>query len=326
HFILEEDMLEVDCPCLTPEVVLKASGHVDKFTDLLVKDEKTGTCYRADHLLKDYCMEKLEDPLLPVEKVNELKQVLAVLEDLSAEALGTKIKDYGITAPDTKNPLSVPYPFNLMFETSIGPSDLSPGYLRPETAQGIFVSFKDLYYYNGNKLPFAAAQIGQAYRNEISPRQGLLRVREFTLAEIEHFVNPDEKSHPKFKNVADLEIQIYSREDQMAINPPVKIHLGDAVSKGTINNETLGYFIGRTYLFLTTLGIDKERLRFRQHLQNEMAHYAADCWDAEVECSYGWIECVGLADRSAYDLKAHSEKSGMPLVAHETYPEPREVE
>ncbi|KAJ6801180.1 magnesium-chelatase subunit ChlD, chloroplastic [Iris pallida] len=77
--------------------------------------------------------------------------------------------------------------------------------------------------------------------------------------------------------------------------------------KGTVNNQTLGYFIGRVYLFLTHLGIDKDRLRFRQHLPNEMAHYAADCWDAEIECSYGWIECVGIADRSAYDLKAHSE-------------------
>ena len=78
------------------------------------------------------------------------------------------------------------------------------------------------------------------------------------------------------------------------------------VVQGIVNNETLGYFIGRVYLFLACLGIDKERLRFRQHLANEMAHYAADCWDAEIECSYGWIECVGIADRSAYDLHAHT--------------------
>lgn len=78
------------------------------------------------------------------------------------------------------------------------------------------------------------------------------------------------------------------------------------VLQGIVDNETLGYFIARVYLFLTSLGIDKERLRFRQHLQNEMAHYAQDCWDAEIECSYGWFECVGLADRSAFDLKAHS--------------------
>ncbi|XP_016477532.2 glycine--tRNA ligase, mitochondrial 1 [Nicotiana tabacum] len=327
HFVLEENMLEVDCPCVTPEVVLKASGHVEKFTDLMVKDEKTGTCYRADHLLKDYCKEKLEkDFSLSSEKAAELKHILAVLDDLSAEQLGAKIKEYGITAPDTKNPLSDPYPFNLMFQTSIGPSGVSPGYMRPETAQGIFVNFKDLYYYNGNKLPFAAAQIGQAFRNEISPRQGLLRVREFTLAEIEHFVDPQDKSHPKFLDVAKLEFLMFPRDEQVSGQCAKRLQLGEAVSSGIVNNETLGYFIGRVYLFLTRLGIDKERLRFRQHLANEMAHYAADCWDAEIESSYGWIECVGIADRSAYDLRAHSEKSSVALVAQEKFSEPREVE
>ncbi|CAO2826934.1 unnamed protein product [Amaranthus hypochondriacus] len=327
HFVLQEHMLEVDCPCVTPEVVLKASGHVDKFTDLMVKDEKTGTCYRADHLLKDFGKEKLEKDLsLSAEKAAELKHILAVLDDLSSEELGAKIKEYGITSPDTKNPLSDPYPFNLMFQTSIGPSGLSPGFMRPETAQGIFVNFKDLYYYNGNKLPFAAAQIGQAFRNEISPRQGLLRVREFTLAEIEHFVDPQDKSHRKFCDVASLEFLMFPRELQVSGQSAQKMVLGEAVSKGIVNNETLGYFIGRVYIFLTSLGIDKERLRFRQHLANEMAHYAADCWDAEIECSFGWIECVGIADRSAYDLLAHTDKSGVALVAQEKFSEPREVE
>ncbi|ONI29784.1 hypothetical protein PRUPE_1G214600 [Prunus persica] len=327
HFVLEENMLEVDCPCVTPEVVLKASGHVEKFTDLMVKDEKTGTCYRADHLLKDFCNDKLQKDLnITAEKAKELKHVLAMLDDFSAEELGAKIKEYGIVSPDTKNPLSDPYPFNLMFQTSIGPSGLIPGYLRPETAQGIFVNFKDLYYYNGNKLPFAAAQIGQAFRNEISPRQGLLRVREFTLAEIEHFVDPEDKSHPKFSEVAELEFLMFPRELQMSGESAKAIRLDEAVAKGIVNNQTLGYFIGRVYLFLTRLGIDEKRLRFRQHLANEMAHYAADCWDAEIESSYGWIECVGIADRSAYDLRAHSEKSGEALVAHEKFPEPREVE
>ncbi|XP_027167686.1 glycine--tRNA ligase, mitochondrial 1-like [Coffea eugenioides] len=327
HFVLEENMLEVDCPCVTPEVVLKASGHVDKFTDLMVKDEKTGNCYRADHLLKDFCKEKLEkEPNLSDEKKAEFRHVLAVLDDLSAEELGAKLKEYGIVAPDTKNPLSDPYPFNLMFQTSIGPSGTLPGYMRPETAQGIFVNFKDLYYYNGSKLPFAAAQIGQAFRNEISPRQGLLRVREFTLAEIEHFVDPADKAHPKFSEVAKLEFLMFPREDQVSGRSARRIPIGEAVAQGIVNNETLGYFIGRVYLFLTYLGIDRDRLRFRQHLANEMAHYAADCWDAEIECSYGWIECVGIADRSAYDLRAHTDKSGVPLVAHEKLPEPREVE
>ncbi|CAH8253910.1 unnamed protein product [Arabidopsis lyrata] len=308
HFVREEKMLEIECTCVTPEVVLKASGHVDKFTDVMVKDVTTGSYYRADHLVKDYCNEKLEkDVTISAEKAAELKDLLVVLENLSIEDLGKKIKEYGITAPDTKNPLSDPYPFNLMFKTSIGPSGQHTGYMRPETAQGIFCNFNELYRYNGKKLPFAAVQVGQAFRNEISPRQGPLRVREFTLAEIEHFIHPGNKSHPKFSRVAKLEFLMFPREEQVSGQSATKLCLGEAVAKGTVNNETLGYFIGRVYLFLTRLGIDKDRLRFRQHLANEMAHYAVDCWDAEIETSYGWIECVGIADRAAYDLRAHSK-------------------
>ncbi|KAI3911200.1 hypothetical protein MKX01_003456 [Papaver californicum] len=295
---------------------------------LMVKDEITGTCHRADHLLKDFCNEKLDKylNLLSVEKVQELKHIVAMLDDSSPEQLGSKIKEYGIVAPVTKNPLSDPYPFNLMFQTSIGPSGAMPGFVL-------------LQVYNGSKLPFAAAQIGQAFRNKISPRQGLLRVREFTLAEIEHFVDPEDKSHPKYSEVVELEFLMFPREEQVTGKDAVKLRLGDAVTNGTVNNQTLGYFIGRVYLFLTCLGISKERLRFRHHLANEMAHYAADCWDAEIECYYGWIECVGIADRSAYDLRAHSDKnrsaydlrahsdkSGTPLVAHQKFSAPKEVE
>ncbi|KAI3929570.1 hypothetical protein MKX01_025738 [Papaver californicum] len=316
HFVLEENMLEVDCPCVTPEVVLKASGHVEKFTDLMVKDEKTGTCYRADHLLKDFCKEKLEKDLnLPIEKVQEIKHVLAMLDDFSPEQLGSKIKEYGIVSPDTKNPLSDPYPFNLMFQTSIGPSGTIPGYMRPETAQGIFVNFKDLYYYNGSKLPFAAAQIGQAFRNEISPRPGLLRVREFTLAEIEHFVDPEDKSHSKYSEVVDLEFLMFPREEQMTGKDAVKLRLGDAVSNvRNCEQRNPCLFIGRVFRFLTRLGISKERLRFRQYLANEMAHYAADCWDTEIETLMLYAILL-------------QEKSGtLALVAHEKFSAPKEVE
>ena len=93
-----------------------------------------------------------------------------------------------------------------------------------------------------------------------------------------------------------------------------------------VDNETLGYFIARIYLFLVKIGVDTNRLRFRQHMSNEMAHYASDCWDAELETSYGWIECVGCADRSAYDLSVHSARTGEKLVARQTLAEPRTVE
>jgi glycyl-tRNA synthetase len=86
--------------------------------------------------------------------------------------------------------------------------------------------------------------------------------------------------------------------------------IGEAVRSGTVNNETLGYFMARTQLWLEKIGVNPSKMRFRQHLKTEMAHYAADCWDMEIQMSYGWIECVGHADRACYDLKQHSERTG----------------
>ncbi|KAI3442408.1 Alpha-mannosidase [Psidium guajava] len=108
-YIFEEHMSEIECSCLTPEIVLKASGHVNRFTDLMVKDGKAGACYRADHLLKYCCNKKLQKDLsTSADKAAELKQVLVTLDDLSADELGAKIKGYGITAP-APNPLSRAY-------------------------------------------------------------------------------------------------------------------------------------------------------------------------------------------------------------------------
>jgi len=213
-----------------------------------------------------------------------------------------------------------------MFATQIGPTGTVKGFMRPETAQGIFVNFRDLLYHNGGKLPFACAQIGQSFRNEIAPRAGLLRVREFTQAEIEHFVHPEHKEHPRFQEVANLTLNLFSRDAQLdEARKPLVMSIGEAVRLKIVANETLGYFVARCYLFLVRLGINPSRLRFRQHLAKEMAHYAEDCWDAEIECTYGWVECVGMADRSAFDLNAHAAKSKVDLSAYEKFAEPREV-
>lgn len=101
------------------------------------------------------------------------------------------------------------------------------------------------------------------------------------MAEIEHFVDPTEKDHPKFQSVADLCLYLYSAKAQVTGQSARKMRLGDAVEQGVINNSVLGYFIGRIYLYLTKVGISPDKLRFRQHMENEMAHYACDCWDAE---------------------------------------------
>uniref|UniRef100_A0A3Q3WJZ7 Glycine--tRNA ligase n=1 Tax=Mola mola TaxID=94237 RepID=A0A3Q3WJZ7_MOLML len=319
HFIQEEQILEIDCTMLTPEPVLKTSGHVDKFADYMVKDVKNGECFRADHLLKAHLQKLMSDKKCTAEKKAEMEDVVTQVSDwdyLEKLIAVTYISSFSSSI------LSPPISFNLMFQTSIGPGGNMPGYLRPETAQGIFLNFKRLLEFNQGKLPFAAAQIGNSFRNEISPRSGLIRVREFTMAEIEHFVDPNEKVHPKFHNVADLDIMLYSSKAQTSGQSASIMRLGDAVEQGVINNSVLGYFIGRIYLYLTKVGVAKDKLRFRQHMDNEMAHYACDCWDAETKTSYGWIEIVGCADRSCFDLTCHARVTKVPLVAEKPLKEP----
>lgn len=149
---------------------------------------------------------------------------------------------------------------------------------------------------------------------------------EFTIAEIEHFVDPMDKTHPKFKTIADLEVQLYSASNQEKGESAQLIRLNDAVCAKLINNETLAYFLGRMYLFFIKIGIDKNRIRFRQHMKNEMAHYASDCWDIECRISQGWIECGACADRSCYDLNRHTTFSGHRLVAERLLSTPKQIQ
>lgn len=359
HFILEEDMLEVDCTMLTPHEVLKTSGHVEKFADNMCKDPKTGEIFRADHLVEEVLESRLKgdkeargqqaDPDAAKEEdakkrkkkvkeqqavklddavVQEYEETLAKIDNYNCEQLGELITKHNIKNPTTGGDLNPPIPFNLMFETAIGPSGASKGYLRPETAQGQFLNFAKMLEFNQQSMPFASASIGKSFRNEISPRSGLLRVREFLMAEIEHFVDPDGgKKHPRFDEVKDVKLSLLNRETQLSGKTTVETRsIGEAVATGLVDNETLGYFLARIYLFLVKLGVDESKLRFRQHMANEMAHYAADCWDAELLTSYGWIECVGCADRSAYDLTVHANKTGAPLVVRETLKTPLKIE
>jgi glycyl-tRNA synthetase len=355
HFVLEEDMLEVDCSVLTPHDVLKTSGHVDKFADWMCKDPKNGEILRADHFVEDVLEarlkgdkeargqkveEKEEDPKRKKKKAKgeavklddavakEYEEVLAQIDNYNGEQLGELIKKYDLRNPATGAQPSPPVAFNLMFQTSIGPSSNLPGYLRPETAQGQFLNFAKLLEFNTGQMPFASASIGKSYRNEISPRAGLLRVREFLMAEIEHFVDPEgHKKHHRFHEVENIELELLDRHTQLSGSTKTKrLSIGQAVREGTVDNETLGYFLARIHLFLKKIGIDQTKIRFRQHMANEMAHYACDCWDAELLTSSGWVECVGCADRSAYDLSVHAKKTGAPLIVRQRLDEPKVIE
>ncbi len=167
-----EDMYGLDAAILMNAKVWEVSGHVAGFVDPLVEDTETGERFRADHLLKD----------------NDIDA-----EGLSLEAIDALILEKGIKSPKG-NPLSKARTFNMMFETRIGATAGPEGqvYLRPETAQGIFVNFKNVVDSMSPKLPFGIGQIGKAFRNEIAPREFLFRVREFEQMEIEYFVRPEE--------------------------------------------------------------------------------------------------------------------------------------
>ncbi|KAI8971877.1 glycyl-tRNA synthetase [Mycotypha africana] len=371
HFVLEEEMLEVDTSIMTTYDVLKTSGHVDKFADFMCKDLKNGEIFRADHVIEavlearlqgdkearaakagksadqaaaeaaaeaeaaaktgDKKKKKKKGTVVAVELPDDVRQqyeeCLAQIDNYSGEELAAIMKKFEIRSPESGNELSEPKEFNLMFESSIGPTGQLKGFLRPETAQGQFLNFKKLLEFNNDKMPFASAQVGRSFRNEISPRSGLLRVREFTMAEIEHYVDPENKNHPKFDDVKDVVLTLLPKDIQMAgKTDTIEMSIGEAVEKKIVDNQTLGYFLARIYQFLIKIGIKPDRLHFRQHMDNEMAHYACDCWDAEILTSYGWIECVGCADRSAYDLSVHSKRTGEKLVVREQLPEPRTVE
>ncbi|THV02820.1 glycyl-tRNA synthetase [Dendrothele bispora CBS 962.96] len=352
HFIVEEAMLELDTTIMTPAPVFETSGHVARFADWMVKDSKTGDVLRADHLVKNVLEARLAGDKeargqaalpkeeekdkkkkkkavkatavqLPDQVVKDYEFTLAQLDNYGGAELGELCRKFDIKNPDTDNEVTEPQQFNLMFASSIGPTGQHPGFLRPETAQGHFLNFSRLLEFNNGRVPFASAQIGRSFRNEISPRAGLLRVREFTMAEIEHYVDPLDKSHVRFKEVRDVALDLLDRNVQFAgSTTPTKMTIGEAVDKGVVANETLGYFMARIYLYLLKVGINPKRLRFRQHMANEMAHYATDCWDAEIENSTGWTECVGCADRAAYDLTVHSNKTGHPLVVRQALKDP----
>ncbi|CAD6573336.1 MAG: Glycine--tRNA ligase 1, mitochondrial [Tremellales sp. Tagirdzhanova-0007] len=358
HYIIEEDMLELDTTIMTLSDVLKTSGHVDKFADWMVKDAKTGEIFRADHLVEAVIEARLkgdkearglkDDPVaeedadkkkkkkksvksaavkMDDQVVAEYESMLAQIDNYTGPELGELIRQHKIVNPETGNEMTEPVEFNLMFESNIGPTGQIKGYLRPETAQGHFVNFARLLEFNNGRVPFASAQIGRSFRNEIAPRQGLLRVREFTMAEIEHYVDPLDKRHSRFDEVKNVTLSFLPKNVQAAGKTNLtEMTVGDAVAQKIVDNETLGYFLARTQLFLRKIGIDPTRMRCRQHMANEMAHYAADCWDFEIQSSYGWIECVGCADRSAYDLTVHSIRTKQPLRVQQKLDEPRIVE
>ncbi len=279
----------------------EASGHAEAFFDYLVTCTRCGKEYRADHLLEDLGIK---------------------VSTLSAESISSLIKERGVRCPECGGELGEPSPFNLMFTTYVGPkrTKANEAYLRPETAQLIFLNFKDVYYTMGAKLPFGIAQIGTVFRNEISPRGFLFRLREFTQMEIEYFVNPKKLDDcPLFDEVAQMKVKLLSAETQEAGSEEhATLTLQEAWESGLVKAKWHAYWIGESLKWLSRIGIDLEKIRVREHVRSELAHYAIQTFDIEYYfSSMGWKEIVGISNRGDYDLRRHQEYSGKSMAVED---------
>ncbi len=200
-----------------------------------------------------------------------------------------------------------------MFPVQVGADTSSKGtaYLRGETAQLIFTNFKLVAENSRLKLPFGIAQMGKAFRNEISPRNFLFRLREFEQMDIEYFIHPKQKC-PFLKEVENCTLQVYTAEDQEKKKKPTFLTVQKILSK-KIMTDWHAYWLAYEHEWFTKLNVNPKNLRVRQHLKKEKSHYALDTWDLEYNFPFGWKEVEGIANRTDYDLKAHSKHSKKDL-------------
>lgn len=318
NFDKKINIYEIDSPIISSQTVLTRSGHIQKFNDLgivfkNINTHKIISVKRADHFIED----KID--ILGLTNVVYQEDIQFVKNFLESNNLYDREQEYFEIKP-----------ISLMFKmdtNGIG-DDL---YLRPEIAQTIFIEFKQFYDYNNNRLPFGIAQIGKSYRNEIADKP-FVRLREFTQAEVEYFYNPFD-IHNEFvipDEFSDSECIILTSNAQISNQNPTKIKLSQL--EQFITNPILRMFAFRLYMFAQQIGLDMQRLRFRQHKSNEMAHYAKDCWDLEAEIFNKWLEITGIADRGDYDLKTHDlnaqfkiKKTNTPITKFKLTPKAKEI-
>lgn len=236
-----------------------ASGHIGGFNDPLLDCKSCKSRFRADKLIEDYFMSINED---------------VVVDGWSNEKMEGFIEEKNITCPSCgKKEFTNIRQFNLMFKTFQGVTEDSQAtiYLRPETAQGIFVNFKNIQRSSRKKVPFGVAQIGKSFRNEITPGNFTFRTREFEQMELEFFCKPGE----------DL--------------------------------EWFNYWKDFCKNWILNLGINEDSIRLRDHDKEELSHYSNATTDIEFRFPFGWGELWGIADRTDFDLKQHSQHSGTEL-------------
>ncbi len=284
ELVRRDQMIQIDGSQIMSKSVFEASGHLSSFADPIIKCKKCKLTFRADKLISESA--KIEIP-----------------ESADLDEFDKCITERKILCPRCKGEFDKTKKFNMMFKVGIGPDD-EPAFLRPETCQSIFVDFPRIFKTMRGKLPLGIAQIGKSFRNEISPRQSLLRLREFYQAEIEVFCNPTKLNElKKFSEIQDtpIRLQIDSTVEEMTCR--------EAVETKKIPNKFVAYYLGLLVEFYDKTGIDFSKTRFRKLGEKEKAFYAEIAFDFEVETTIGWLELVACNYRSDYDLKSHAKMS-----------------
>ena len=306
-FVTKLGVLEIESSVITPGKVFEASGHVNHFKEPMVECSKCSKRFRADHLLEEYA-----------------KQSCVETEKMSLTEIQKALEKHSITCPECGGGFKPPQQFLTMFETTIGPYSGAIGYGRPEAAQGIFVEFNRLYAAAREKLPFGVLQIGHALRNEISPRQGLIRLREFTIADLEFFFDPEEPDCCLLKDVENETLRLYLAPERLKCSEKtIEVTVKDAVAQKLIQSEWQAFFMAMAKKLLTEIGVPAENQRFIEKTRWEKAHYATQSFDQEVLVDrLGWIEVSGHAYRTDYDLSCHMKTSGADLRVYKEYEKP----
>ncbi len=303
-FIDRLGAMEIETTTITILPVLKASGHVDTFTDPVAVCSRCKSSYRVDKLLEEaYSASGNEEGYESVKK-------------MKAQQMGEKVKELGIKCAKCGGELGGIEAFNLMFKTEIGHGSGEVGYLRPETAQGIFVDFKELYRIHGFKLPYAISQAGRAYRNEISPRQQLVRMREFTQMETELFFNPKKEQ----RELGEIGIDDIKNSELLFAAAGEKERMrkiGELLEKKLIPNFYFAVMLHIENGMLERMGFPRGRFRFRQLEPEELPHYSKGNVDLEVNTSYGYIEVAGNAYRTDYDIASHARNSNTEICVND---------
>ena len=307
-FVGQHGYVTLSTPVITPEKVFLASGHVAHFKDLMVTCSRCGRHFKADYVITQAMPARTD----------------VATEAMSGDEIDRFIEENHVRCPECGGTLGKSEFFSTMFKTNIGPYSDIVGYGRPEAAQGIFVDFKRVFEATREKLPLGIAQVGTVMRNEISPRQGPIRLREFTIMEMEFFFDPEDAACPYLERVDGTSLPLLlAKERERGRAEVIEVNARKAVKEGKIITEWGAYFMALSIEFVGALGIPREKQRFEEKMPMERSHYSSQTFDHQILLDrWGWVEIAGHAYRTDFDLSAHIKLSGADLSVFKPYEQP----